>query len=258
MGRRLCGRRKQRRHGSVLSEFGGLGSAHRLRFVLAKFRPPNGLARWDVQNTGGRRGLPRRRPPTPTRVDPHALQHWLDGYDVVYTVREDNEGHALKEFVSARFYKLLRKLTGVDIPTGGADFRLLDRVVTDALLSCEERFVFVRGLVPWLGFPRIAVPYAARERFAGSTKYVFARMLRFALDGVFSFSTVPLRFISLLGAATVVLGVLYGFYSIGVRLFTDSAVSDGRRLSCWCSCSAEHNSLVSAFSASMSDASTRR
>lgn len=161
----------------------------------------------------------------PPELIPTLYQHWLDGYDVVYTVREDNEGHALKEFVSARFYKLLRKLTGVDIPTGGADFRLLDRVVTDALLSCEERFVFVRGLVPWLGFPRIAVPYAARERFAGSTKYVFARMLRFALDGVFSFSTVPLRFISLLGAATVVLGVLYGFYSIGVRLFTDSAVS---------------------------------
>lgn len=161
----------------------------------------------------------------PPELIPELFQHWRDGYDVVYTVREGNEGHALKEFVSAGFYRLLRRLTGVDIPTGGADFRLLDRVVVNALLACEERFVFVRGLVPWLGFRRIAVPYAAQERFAGSTKYVFARMLRFALDGVFSFSIVPLRMISFLGLATVTLGVLYGFYSVGVHMFTDSTVS---------------------------------
>jgi glycosyltransferase involved in cell wall biosynthesis len=161
----------------------------------------------------------------PPELIPALVDHWKNGFDVVYTVREGNEGHALKEFVSAGFYRILRRLTGVDIPTGGADFRLLDRVVADALLACEERFVFVRGLVPWLGFRRIAVPYAARERFAGSTKYVFARMLRFALDGVFSFSTVPLRLISFVGMATVTLGILYGFYSIGIRVFTDSAVS---------------------------------
>jgi polyisoprenyl-phosphate glycosyltransferase len=161
----------------------------------------------------------------PPELIPTLVQHWRDGFDVVYTVREGNEGHALKEVVSAGFYWMLRKLTGVDVPTGGADFRLLDRVVADALLACEERFVFVRGLVPWLGFRRKAVPYAARERYAGSTKYVFARMLRFALDGIFSFSIVPLRMISLLGAATVALGVVYGFYSVAVRLFTDSAVS---------------------------------
>ena len=161
----------------------------------------------------------------PPELIPTLVQHWREGYDVVYTTRVGNEGHALKEVISASFYRLLRSLTGVDIPTGGADFRLLDRVVADALLACEERFVFVRGLVPWLGFRRKGVPYDARERFAGSTKYVFARMLRFALDGVFSFSTVPLRMISVLGVATVALGVLYGFYSIAVRLFTDSAVS---------------------------------
>lgn len=161
----------------------------------------------------------------PPELIPVLVEHWREGFDVVYTTRQGNQGHALKEIVSASFYRVLRSLTGVDIPTGGADFRLLDRVVADALLACEERFVFVRGLVPWLGFRRKEVPYTARERFAGSTKYVFARMLRFALDGVFSFSTVPLRMITVLGGVTVALGVLYGFYSIAVRLFTDSAAS---------------------------------
>jgi polyisoprenyl-phosphate glycosyltransferase len=161
----------------------------------------------------------------PPELIPRLIEHWRGGDDVVYTVRQDNGRHAVKESVSAAFYWLLRKLTGVEVPTGGADFRLLDRKVVDSLLACDERFVFVRGLVPWLGFRRRAVAYQVSERFAGSTKYVFARMLRFALDGIFSFSTVPLRLISILGVSTIALGVVYGIYSIGVRMLTQSAVS---------------------------------
>jgi len=161
----------------------------------------------------------------PPELIPELFELWRKGYDVVYTVRVGNQGHALKEVISAGFYWLLRKLTGVEVPTGGADFRLLDRKVVDALLACDERFIFVRGLVPWLGFRRKAVAYEARERFAGSTKYVVTRMFRFALDGIFSFSTVPLRLISFLGVATIALGILYGLYSIWVRVFTDSAAT---------------------------------
>ncbi len=161
----------------------------------------------------------------PPELIPTLVEHWRAGKDVIYTVRLANQGHAAKEVVSRGFYWLLRKLTGVEVPTGAADFRLLDRRAVDALLACDERFVFVRGLVPWLGFERQAVPYEAQQRFAGDTKYLFAKMLRFALDGIFSFSIVPLRLISLLGAATVTLGIAYGVYSIGVRLFSDAAVS---------------------------------
>ena len=161
----------------------------------------------------------------PPELIPELVDHWRRGYDVVYTVRVANVGHGTKEFWSRVFYWLMRKLTGVEVPTGGADFRLLDRRAADALRACREQFVFVRGLVPWLGFKRKAVPYEAAERFAGSTSYGFARMLRFALDGVFSFSIVPLRMISFLGAATIVLGIIYGSYTMWVRLFSDHAVS---------------------------------
>jgi dolichol-phosphate mannosyltransferase len=161
----------------------------------------------------------------PPELIPTLVEQWRRGYDVVYTVRETNRGHALKEFVSSAYYWTLRKLTGVDVPTGGADFRLIDRKVSDALRACGERNVFVRGLIPWLGFPRIGVPYDAAERFGGETKYVTSRMIRFALDGVLSFSIIPLRLIALLGAATVSLGLLYGIYTLLVRIFSDRVAS---------------------------------
>ncbi|MFT4569241.1 MAG: glycosyltransferase involved in cell wall biosynthesis [Hyphomicrobiaceae bacterium] len=161
----------------------------------------------------------------PPELIPELIERWREGYDVVYTVRTGNEGHALKEAFSGAFYWLMRSLTGVDVATGGADFRLLDRKVAEVLRNCEERFIFVRGLVPWLGFRRIGVEYRADERFAGQTKYLPARMFRFALDGIFSFSILPLRFIAALGAATVGLGLIYGFYSVVVRLILKDAVS---------------------------------
>ena len=161
----------------------------------------------------------------PPELIPTLIEHWRAGKDVVYTVRTSNEGHVLKEIVSAGFYWTLRKLTGVDVPTGGADFRLLDRRAADVLRECREQFVFVRGLVPWIGFKRQAVPYAAQERFGGETKYVTRRMLSFALDGIFSFSIIPLRLISILGAVTIAMGLVYGIYTVAVRLFSDAAVT---------------------------------
>ncbi|MFP6626491.1 MAG: glycosyltransferase family 2 protein [Deltaproteobacteria bacterium] len=161
----------------------------------------------------------------PPELIPELLDHWQAGTDVVYTVRSSNSGHALKEAASRAFYALLRALSGVDIPTAAADFRLIDRKVADALKDCDEHFVFVRGLVPWLGFSSKAVAYDAGQRYGGKTKYLSGRMLKFALDGIFSFSIVPLRLISLMGAITITLGLIYGAYSIGVRLFSDTAVS---------------------------------
>ncbi len=161
----------------------------------------------------------------PPELIPDLIAHWRGGDDVVYTIRESNAGHALKEVVSKLFYWSMRKLTGVQVPTGGADFRLIDRRVADYLRQCREHAVFVRGLIPWLGFPNKGIRYHAHERFGGETKYLPSRMISFALDGVFSFSTVPLRLISIMGAVTIALGFVYGTYSVLIRLFTDQAVS---------------------------------
>ena len=163
----------------------------------------------------------------PPEMIPTLIENWRNGYDVVYTVRVSNRGHALKEFVSASYYWTLRKLTGVEVPTGGADFRLIDRKVADALRACGERNVFVRGLIPWLGFTRVGLPYDAQARFGGETKYVTRRMLQFALNGVLSFSTIPLRIITWLGACTIGLGVLYGLYTLFVRMFSAHHVESG-------------------------------
>ena len=161
----------------------------------------------------------------PPEMIPTLLEHWRNGKDVVYTVRRSNEGHHIKEVFSRTFYWLMRKLTGVDVPTGGADFRLIDRRVADALRQCREKHVFVRGLVPWLGFSREGVPYDAEARYGGESKYVTRRMVAFALDGIFSFSIVPLRIISLIGVITICVGFLYGVYSVMMRLLTEDTVS---------------------------------
>jgi dolichol-phosphate mannosyltransferase len=108
--------------------------------------------------------------------------------------------------------RVISLLSAVPMPAGSADFRLLDRVVVDRFNALGEHFVFVRGLIPWLGFPDARVEYQASERFAGTTKYSPVRMTRLALNGIFSFSVLPLRLITLLGLATTLFGVVFGIF----------------------------------------------
>ncbi len=119
---------------------------------------------------------------------------WLDGYDVVYVVRTERDGEtAFKLWTAKLFYRFIRHLSDTRIPLDSGDFRLMDRRVVDALLSMPERDRFVRGMVSWLGFSQTAVEYRRASRLAGVTKFSFFKMLRFALDGIFSFSILPLR-----------------------------------------------------------------
>jgi dolichol-phosphate mannosyltransferase len=149
------------------------------------------------------------------------VARWREGYHVVYGVRSARGDDTRFKRTTARgFYRLLNRLSDTPIPSDVGDFRLMDRAVVDAFLSMPERDRFVRGMVAWLGFRQAAVPYARPERPAGTTKYPFARMARFAADALVSFSLAPLRFATVLGfvaSLVAVAGIVWALvvYAIG-------------------------------------------
>ncbi len=140
------------------------------------------------------------------------LDKWMDGYDVVYGVRTERDGEsAFKLWTAKYFYRLIGKLSDTEIPLDTGDFRLMDRRVVDALLSMPERDRFVRGMVSWIGFSQTAVAYHRAARHAGTTKFSLMKMIRFATDGIVSFSILPLRLATWVGfaaSAVAILGIL--------------------------------------------------
>jgi glycosyltransferase involved in cell wall biosynthesis len=145
----------------------------------------------------------------PPEVILEFLAKWLDGYDVVYGVRTERDGESAFKLWSARaFYRFIRHLSDTRIPRDTGDFRLIDRRVVDALVSMPERDRFVRGMVSWLGFSQVAVPYHRASRAAGVTKFSLFKMIRFALDGIFSFSILPLRLATYTGFAASGIAIL--------------------------------------------------
>jgi dolichol-phosphate mannosyltransferase len=137
------------------------------------------------------------------------FRKWQEGYDVVYGVRTEREGEtAFKLWTAKLFYRFMTRMSDTQIPLDTGDFRLLDRRVLNVLLGMPERDRFVRGMVSWLGFSQVALPYRREARVAGVTKFSFFKMLRFALDGIFSFSIVPLRVATWTGFITSFLAIL--------------------------------------------------
>ena len=144
----------------------------------------------------------------PPQVILDFVAKWLDGYDVVYGVRTERDGEtAFKIWTAKLFYRFISHLSDTRIPLDTGDFRLMDRRVVDALLSMPERDRFVRGMVSWLGFSEAAVEYRRAPRLAGVTKFSLFKMVRFALDGIFSFSILPLRLATWTGFAASGLAV---------------------------------------------------
>ncbi len=125
---------------------------------------------------------------------------WREGFDVVYGKRRSREGETFFKLVTARlFYRLFAAMIPIEVPLDTGDFRLMSRPVIVALRELRETHRFVRGMVAWVGFKQTAVLYDRPGRFAGETKYPFRKMLRFAIDGITSFSVLPLRFATYLG-----------------------------------------------------------
>jgi len=144
----------------------------------------------------------------PPEVILDLIAKWREGYEVVYAVRTDREGESwFKLITAAVFYRLIYRITDVDIPMDTGDFRLLDRKAVNILNSMRERHRFLRGMSVWIGFKQVGVPYGRAARIAGETKYPFKKMFRFALDAVTSFSYFPLQ-----------VATYFGFFLAGISL----------------------------------------
>ncbi len=151
----------------------------------------------------------------PPELLPKMLWHWSQGYQMVYTVRRKQQDRSvLKEQASKLFYKTMNRLSEVRFEAGTADFRLLDRLVVDALNRFSERGLLYRGLVQWSGFHRIAMEYDAPKRFAGSSSYSMRRMLSMGLDALFTFSLTPLRLSYYIGGFALLATTAYSVWSV--------------------------------------------
>ncbi|MDI9365820.1 MAG: glycosyltransferase family 2 protein [Flavobacterium sp.] len=130
----------------------------------------------------------------PPQLIPEMIKHWLLGNEVVYAYRDEKNQHTKKthQFASTLFYKLLNRLSTVELEDGVSDFRLIDRKVVDVLNNIHEDYPFFRGLIKWVGFQQKGIPYKPEERLSGETKYSSKALLQLALQGITSFSTKPL------------------------------------------------------------------
>jgi glycosyltransferase involved in cell wall biosynthesis len=152
------------------------------------------------------------------------LEAHSQGHDVVYGVRSQRDTDTyFKRFTAQAYYKLLHVM-GVDVVFDHADYRLLSRRAIEALSEYGESNLFLRGIIPTLGFNSTKVYYERRERFAGESKYPLSKMLALAIEGITSFSPLPLRMIAALGILVTIISAFLGLWTVAVRLFTDTVV----------------------------------
>ena len=158
----------------------------------------------------------------PPELIPKMIEEWKKGYEVVYAVRRKREGETFfKKFAASLFYKIFSKLTNINMPLNTGDFRLIDRKILDTLKTIRERHRFLRGLISWVGYRQTGVFYDRDKRLAGKTKYPLLKMLTFSVDGITSFSVLPLKIATLLGFVISGSSFLVGLYFIWLKITMD-------------------------------------
>lgn len=156
----------------------------------------------------------------PPELIPQMVEKWRQGYQVVYAQRNRRRKEGwFKRFTAYFFYRLLKRLADVDIPTDTGDFCLLDRQVVDVLNSLPERNRYIRGLRSWIGFQQIAIRFDREPRFAGEVKYTFRKSLALAVNGLVSFSKVPLRLSTYVGLVAAIIALLMALLILYWRIF---------------------------------------
>lgn len=138
------------------------------------------------------------------------IQQWLKGYDVVYAQRISRDGETwLKKATASVFYRVIRRISGIEIPKDTGDYRLMSRRAVEALKKLREQHRFMKGLFAWIGFPQKSLPYQRDPRFAGETKWNYFKLLNFAIEGITSFTIAPLKVSSYLGIAIAIMAFIY-------------------------------------------------
>jgi glycosyltransferase involved in cell wall biosynthesis len=162
----------------------------------------------------------------PPELIPALVERWREGFDVVYAQRMARDGETrLKRASAFLFYRVLRRVSRVQVPADTGDFRLLSRRAVDALRQLREHHRFMKGLFAWIGFPQAAVPYRRDPRRAGATKWSYWKLWNFALDGLTSFTIAPLKLATYLGLATALVAFGYGSFIIGLTLVYGNPVA---------------------------------
>jgi dolichol-phosphate mannosyltransferase len=156
----------------------------------------------------------------PPEVIPDLIAKWREGYEVVYATRAERDGETwFKKQTAAIFYRVIVRITNVNIPVDTGDFRLMDQKVVRTLRQMREHHRFMRGLSVWVGFKQTGVAYKRHARKAGETKYPLRKMLKFALDGITSFSYLPLQFATYMGFVVAALSLVFILIVVVMRLF---------------------------------------
>jgi dolichol-phosphate mannosyltransferase len=161
----------------------------------------------------------------PPEVILNLIEKWREGYEVVYAVREEREGESwFKKTTASLFYRLIFKITDVDIPLDTGDFRLIDKKVVAVMRQMREKHRFLRGMSAWVGFKQIGVKYKRKPRYAGETKYPLNKMIKLALNAITSFSYFPLQVATYIGFIAAGLSVLAIPIVVVLRLTTGTAL----------------------------------
>ena len=161
----------------------------------------------------------------PPELIKQMIEKYKDGYDVVYAIRQSRQGESLFKKVSAYyFYRILNLLSDFTIPQDVGDYRLIGKRIIKQLQDSSEHEPYLRGMIAWVGFRQIGIPYIRDKRIAGDTKYPLKKMLALAFSGITSFSVKPLKIVIFLGFLTMLAAIMTLFYILYVRLFTSAWV----------------------------------
>jgi polyisoprenyl-phosphate glycosyltransferase len=162
----------------------------------------------------------------PPEVIPDLVAAWLEGYDVIYAQRRERQGETwLKKLTASLFYRLMKRVGRAELPINTGDFRLMSRRTVDAVIRLREQHRFMKGLFAWVGFRSRAVLYDRAPRFAGSSKWNYWKLWNLAIEGITSFTVMPLKIATYLGLIVAVLATAYAAYIVGRTLLYGNPVA---------------------------------